>query len=269
MTHTILHLSDLHFGSINDGALAALEAFVKSTPIDVTVVSGDLTQRARRSEFEAAAAFVSKLPSPRLLVPGNHDIPLFNLVKRFVSRLSRYQRYITPELRPVIDTPDLVIAGVSTAHSMTIKDGRITHSQIKHLKSVFESAKDKIKILVTHHPLHLLQNTTNSRVASRARFALEVLRHCKIDLMLSGHYHQTGIGVGEIHQESSLPSILVQAGTTFSNRLRGENNAFNLIRTSPGSIEITTLEWNTELGNFAPLQHSLYLKDSGGRWTLT
>src|SRR5690242_8777714 len=97
---TILHLSDLHFGRTDPALIDPLLAAAREIAPDVVVVSGDLTQRARRAEFAAARAFLDALPSPQIVIPGNHDVPLYDVFSRFFRRLDRYQRTITEDLEP-------------------------------------------------------------------------------------------------------------------------------------------------------------------------
>jgi 3',5'-cyclic AMP phosphodiesterase CpdA len=74
---TIAHLSDLHFGGFADlNQIEALEEFLPTLNTTAIVVSGDLSQRARHGEFQAAHVFLyrMKMKTPTLVVPGNHDI---------------------------------------------------------------------------------------------------------------------------------------------------------------------------------------------------
>src|SRR5438045_7094277 len=121
----IIHLSDVHFGTVDPGAADLVVEKINELSPDVVVVSGDLTQRARSSEFKAARAFLDRLPSPQIVVPGNHDIPLYNAFDRFFRGLDKFQRYITPDLTPTFFDEELAIVGVNTARSMVIKGGRI------------------------------------------------------------------------------------------------------------------------------------------------
>src|SRR3954470_9400307 len=95
---TLVHLSDLHFGRVDPALLDPLRELVQALAPDLVVVSGDLTQRARTEQFEAARGWLDSLPGPQIIVPGNHDIALYNVFRRFVHPLKRYKRYITDEL---------------------------------------------------------------------------------------------------------------------------------------------------------------------------
>ena len=97
---TIVHLSDLHFGRVNEALLTPLVEAVRALAPDVVVVSGDLTQRARAAEFQQAQEFLSRLPGPQIVVPGNHDVPLYNIAHRLLRPLDKFRRYIEPSLSP-------------------------------------------------------------------------------------------------------------------------------------------------------------------------
>ena len=127
---TIIHLSDLHFGRVDQTLLGPLRDLIHSIAPNVVVISGDLTQRAKSEQFEEARAFLDTLPGPQIVVPGNHDISLYNVFRRFVKPLARYKRYITDELEPVFIDDEIAVVGVNTARSLTIKDGRIKRGDL-------------------------------------------------------------------------------------------------------------------------------------------
>jgi 3',5'-cyclic AMP phosphodiesterase CpdA len=114
---TIVHLSDIHFGSVDTSVLGPLKETVKQIKPDLVAVSGDLTQRARSSQFIAARAFLDSLPKPQIVVPGNHDVPLYNVFSRFLTGLDKYRRYITDDLQPAYIDEEIAVFGVNTARS--------------------------------------------------------------------------------------------------------------------------------------------------------
>ena len=127
---TIAHISDLHFGRVDCATLPALTAAITKAKPDVVAVSGDLTQRARSREFAAARRFLDTLPTPQIIVPGNHDIPLYNVFKRWLSPLRNYRRYISDDLAPFYADEEIAILGINTARSLTFKNGRINADQV-------------------------------------------------------------------------------------------------------------------------------------------
>ncbi len=153
---TLVHLSDLHFGRIDEALLAPVIATVAEIKPDVVVVSGDLTQRARSQQFKEAREFLDKLPFPQIIVPGNHDVPLHNVFARFVQPLDKYREFITNDLEPFYADEEVAILGINTARSFTIKDGRINETQIAAMRDRLCPYPDEmVKIIVTHHPFDL------------------------------------------------------------------------------------------------------------------
>ena len=96
----IVHLSDIHFGRVDPATIEPLASAISRRSPHLLAVSGDLTQRARRREFAAARAFLDALPFPRLVIPGNHDVPLHNVFTRFLTPLARYRHAITERSVP-------------------------------------------------------------------------------------------------------------------------------------------------------------------------
>ncbi|MDQ6705853.1 MAG: metallophosphoesterase, partial [Acidobacteriota bacterium] len=131
---TILHLSDVHFGRVDRATLRPLVETASQLKPDLVAVSGDLTQRARTSEFLEAQAFLRQLPRPQIVIPGNHDIPLHNVYARFVLGLDKFRRFISEDLEPYYVDDEIAVAGVNTARSLTWKGGRINRGQLDRLE---------------------------------------------------------------------------------------------------------------------------------------
>src|SRR5438309_1078181 len=129
----IAHLSDVHFGAHDPAIVAALEELLPQLKPDLVVVSGDFTQRARVEQYRLACEFLDRLERAGLTVlgvPGNHDIPLYDIARRFARPLHRYQRHIDNELCPWFENDQIAVLGINTARSLTFKDGRISHEQM-------------------------------------------------------------------------------------------------------------------------------------------
>ncbi len=151
---TIAHISDLHFGRHDETAAERLLADISAVRPDLLVITGDLTQRARHSQFAAARAFLEKLPRPVIVIPGNHDVPLYDVIERFVGRLARYRRYICDELQPFFADDEIALLGLNTARSAAFSNGRISFRQAAAIKSVFaQMPASRLRILAIHHPL--------------------------------------------------------------------------------------------------------------------
>src|SRR5688572_9036696 len=131
---SIAHLSDVHFGHHDPAIVAALEAWLIERRPDLVVISGDFTQRARVEQYRMACEFLDRLEQGGLDVlgvPGNHDVPLWDLVHRFTRPLHRYRRFIDDDLCPWFENDELAVLGINTARSLTFKDGRVSHEQME------------------------------------------------------------------------------------------------------------------------------------------
>ena len=129
---TIAHISDVHFGREDPEIVAGLLASVERAKPDVVVVSGDLTQRAKKRQFRAARAFLRELPKvPQIVVPGNHDVSTTNLFERAIRPLARYRRYITEDMNPFYEDDEVAIAGLNTVRIAAVKDGRLNLGQVR------------------------------------------------------------------------------------------------------------------------------------------
>ena len=248
----IAHLSDLHFGRVDPAVLPVLTRAVHEAKPDVVVVSGDLTQRARRREFAEAHRFLDGLPTPQIVVPGNHDVPMHDVLSRWLSPLANYRRYISEDPEPFYADDEIAILGVNTARSNVIKGGRINREQVVHSCARFEGVgKDVTRIIVTHHPFDLPQSEDGRGLVGRAEMAMAGFAGCRVDLILSGHMHLSHRSASAMrYRIAGYSALMVQAGTASSSRRRGELNSFNIIRIERPRIAVDTLTWSGEEGGF-------------------
>jgi len=264
---TLVHLSDLHFGRVDYSVVEPLVATVAEIKPDVVVVSGDLTQRARSQEFKDAREFLDRLPSPQIIVPGNHDVPLHNAYARFFQALDKYKRYITDDLEPFHSDEEIAVLGINTARSLTIKDGRINEDQIASIRDrLCPFADDVTKIIVTHHPFDLPEGH-NDEIVGRAQLAMEAMAKCGADVLLAGHLHVSHTGHSSARYKiAGHSALIVSAGTATSTRGRGETNSFNVIRVKHPFINVERLSWQPERAAFAP-SSTEHFKHTPEGWT--
>jgi len=252
---TIAHISDVHFGRTDPAVVEGLVKDLSERKPTLLVVSGDFTQRARGRQYAAAAAFLKRLPSPQLVVPGNHDIPMFDIIRRFFFPLSRYRKYITDNLRPAYQDEELFVLGINTARSFTHKSGWISEEQLLDVKlRICPLPPNVFKVVVTHHPFIPPPRDPRADVIRRGVEYVDELEDCGVDLLLAGHLHLAYHDDLRSHYKSAKRSILsVQAGTATSTRRRGEPNAYNWITLSPGPQGLCTVAvraWNAKRGCF-------------------
>ncbi len=235
---TIAHLSDLHFGREDPRAVEALLRDLDELAPSLVAVSGDLTQRARAVEFAKAREFLARLPLPKLVVPGNHDVPLFDVVRRFAAPLGRYRAYVSGDLEPTWDDDEVLALGISTARSLTWKAGRISWEQMERLRARFcGDGSGRLHVLVAHHPFSPPARSPRERLVGRAAAALAAFGGCGLDLVLTGHLHREH--AGDLAGHTLTRTVLaLHAGSAVSRRLRGEANSYNLVRVRGTRIDV-------------------------------
>jgi 3',5'-cyclic AMP phosphodiesterase CpdA len=261
----IVHLSDIHFGRIDLTTVQPLADAISRLRPDLLAVSGDFTQRARRTEFTQARCFLDSLAFPRLVVPGNHDVPLYNVFTRFLTPLARYSHAITSDLSPVHRDEEMIVVGVNTARSWTWGEGRINAAQVDEIVEHLAGApRGLIRIVVTHHPFDLPEGVKEKRLVGRAAMAMEKLSAAGADLFLAGHLHISHIGhTAERYNLAGHSSLVVQAGTV-SSRSRGEQPSFNVLRVERPRISVERLVWDPERRAFAEMAPSHFVHGDTG-----
>lgn len=249
----IAHLSDIHFGRAEPAVVARLAEIVNETEPDAVVVSGDLTQRARKSQFAEARDFLAGLPKPQIVVPGNHDVPLYNIFSRFITPLDNYKEYITDNLEPFFADDEVAIMGVNTARSFTIKNGRVNAEQVQSICERLDGLDERVtKIVVTHHPFDLPGGYDEDKIVGRADELMPTIADCGADVFLSGHLHVSSV-TNSAHRyrlDSGRSALVIQAGTAASTRGRGEPNSFNLIEIERPFLTVKRYECNLAPNGF-------------------
>lgn len=269
----IAHLSDIHFGAHDPKVVSATEAWLEMRQPDLIIISGDLTQRARVAQFRQASAYVNRLRAAGfrvLAIPGNHDVPLYDLFRRFAAPLARYRRYIGHDLCPWFEDDELAVLGINTARSLTIKDGRINSDQMDLIRRRFTAVHpDKTRILVTHHPLFAMpigEGGEFSEAVGRHRDAVAAMTDAGIHVALAGHFHRTYAESARKMVETAGDALVIQAGTATSTRFRNdERQSFNWLHVRRNNdMELQVIAWNGE--SFQRGSHVQFAYTANG-WT--
>jgi 3',5'-cyclic AMP phosphodiesterase CpdA len=265
---TVVHISDLHFGRHNYDMMEDLLASMEKGCPDLVVISGDFTQRARHVEFAEARRFLDRVAVPKLVTPGNHDVPLYNVFSRYLRPFRKYDRYIAPLDQPLgfYQDDEFAVLALNTARRFTRKNGRLSQAQIANIGRVFNSVpRELTKVIVTHHPLAIPGREDSLELAGRALAALKAIADAGVHLLLSGHHHRAVSGpIAEVSGAGSV--VIVHAGTAISTRTRGvAGNSYNLIQIVHGQISVRVMEWVKGHG-FVETNIASYAFD-GKRWS--
>ena len=265
---TVVHLSDLHFGRVNPRLVAPLVQAITTVAPDLVAVSGDLTQRARRREFVQARAFLQQLTCPQIIVPGNHDVPLYNMAARFWRPLAGYRRYITQDLEPVFVDEEMIVVGLNSARSVMFGGGRLNQEQVRRAAARLNSAAPHVvKIVVTHHPFELPEGHDEAHLIGRSQMAMAQLAPAGADVFLAGHLHLSHIGrTAGRYKIAGHDALVVQAGT-MSTRGRGELNSFNVVRIARPHITVERHMWDEAHKTFRMSRSGVFEHTTRG-WAL-
>jgi 3',5'-cyclic AMP phosphodiesterase CpdA len=266
----LVHLSDLHFGAHDERLVEGVDWAVDQLKPDLVVISGDFTQRARTEQFKEACAFLEGLRDRGhevLGVPGNHDVPLYDVLRRFLSPLARYRRFIDDTLCPFIEFPGVAVLGINTARSLTFKEGRVSEQQVEFIRETFaRTPQETVRVLVTHHPLFALTvGDEVQRAIGRQELALDAIEDAGVDILLAGHmHHASSHDAGDLVTRAG-GTLVVQAGTATSTRVREQEQSFNTIDIADDCVTITVNAWKGD--DFKPTDAQRY-EWQKGRWKL-
>jgi 3',5'-cyclic AMP phosphodiesterase CpdA len=264
----ILHISDVHFGPFYVPKVgAALLRAVPELDSDVIIISGDFTQRAKREQFAEARAFLDQLPKrPTIVIPGNHDVPLYRVFERLFNPYGLYKEYISPDLDMVLRSDEAIIVALnSTKPLRAIVNGRIDRWQLKFCEDAFRDAPaDALRIVVAHHHFAPAPDYEGGQVMPKAKRAIDCFTDLKVDMIIGGHLHRAYIGNSlDVYpgEDRDHGIIIVQSGTSTSRRGRArerEKNSFNHIRVADNVVRITHYMYFSDTDGFAPVSRHLF-----------
>lgn len=265
---SILHISDLHFGPFYVPHVG--EALLKAAAelnADVIVVSGDFSQRAKPAEFEQACVFLDALPDvPKVVIPGNHDVPLYRVFERIFKPYKYYKQYISEELESVYRRDDAVFVALNTTAPLrSIVNGRIEPHDLEFCRESFRDAPaGAARIVIAHHHFAPAPDYEGGDVMPHAKEAMEAFAEMGVDMVLGGHLHRAYIGNSlDVYPGNDRDQgvIIIQSGTTTSRRGRArerEKNSFNLIRITEDRVRVTHYMHFHDMGGFAPISRHMF-----------
>ncbi|WP_369930665.1 metallophosphoesterase [Xanthomonas sp. NCPPB 2632] len=255
----LVQISDTHFGTERPPVVAALGDLIASLRPDLVILSGDVTQRARRSQFDAARRFIDACGRPSLVIPGNHDVPLLNVFARAFDPFGGYRRAFGHDLEPVHASDDLLVIGVNTVRAARHKNGEVSDAQIERVgRRLREASTAQLRIVVTHQPVHVIRESDVANLLINHERAIAAWAAAGADLVLGGHIHLPYVRPLNTEKRALASELWsVQAGTALSTRIRdGISNSFNVIHhdpaNDPGSCVVEHWDYNEANGRFDP-----------------
>ena len=272
----IAHVSDTHFGCLREGFAAQVLDAVRAAAPDAVALTGDITQRARRSQFVDAAAFVDSLPRPHCIVPGNHDVPLYDLAARFLAPLAGYRRFLAPLGAAHIDHADALIVPLETTQRFTTDRGRLSEASLARARALFDrsalrqrpSHAEPLRIALLHHPPVVPDDVRPTMQLIEAEHALTALAGLGVDVLLSGHTHRPYIAIVEARIASGAPwqMLSITANTATSSRVRAHENSFYLIDATPLRVEIVEHVHSDRDAAFVAGTRLAFARHAPGQW---
>jgi 3',5'-cyclic AMP phosphodiesterase CpdA len=266
----IAHVSDLHFGDQSPIAVNALANSINHAAADALIVSGDLTQAGRKTEFIAARSFLAQFNCPVILVPGNHDLPVMNLFQRFLTPYKRYEQLAGGALDKVYRLSGASIIGLNSARRAALdvnwSFGRLSRAQIDWAaRSIAAEPRDNFKLLAVHHPFVPGPGRAGSRIVGRGQEAISRMSDQGLDVALTGHVH---VASSKLLELAKRRVILVQAGTATSMRTRGEPPSFNVLRLQSTNARRRVVVHRLMMhgDSFHISESSKYLQHAGETW---
>ncbi|WP_410209285.1 metallophosphoesterase family protein [Aquirhabdus sp.] len=258
----LLHLSDVHFGAEQDTVTDALRKLCDSLPLEAIAISGDLTQRARRSQFQAFFNFFNTLGVPWLVVPGNHDIPLYHLPKRVFSPFGHYES-VFGDTEKMLETKHFHLVGVNSISPKHHTRGRLTPHQIERIGERLKlGAIGKHRVILSHQPFRVLRPYQERDIPTLVVHAAQHWADCGLDALLHGHFHVPVVLPLQTHFGLSKEVLDIQAGTAVSHRLRYDvPNSVNIIHPD---LTVDRYDYNLHTKQFErsgqlwPLQHDAH-----------
>ena len=246
---TLLQISDAHFGTDQELVVSALRALSEHLEPELVVFSGDITQRARRAQFEAARSFAQGLHRPLVAIPGNHDIPLYNIFARIFSPYGNYTRAFGSDLEPEFESEGMVVVCANTTRPRRHKDGEISPEQIARISERLQrSSPNQMRVVVTHQPVHVIREEDEENLLHGHEEAVRAWSQAGADVLMGGHIHLPYVRpLSDRFQNLARKTWCVQAGTATSWRIRGQiPNSVNVLKHAPGELVCSVERWDFE-----------------------
>ncbi len=266
MSATLLHISDLHFGTIVETAVEALLHAVDEIKPDVVVCTGDVTQRCRTDELRGFVGLIDRLrPLPLVCLPGNHDVDWWPPWRRMTAPLHHWRAVVPEDVqRKSLRVGDVVLAALPSVNPKRQVKGTITAESSSSLPPLWGDAV--VRVAYTHHPIALDRHPDGNDVVTNAPEAAVALCDAGVDVLLSGHVHVPFALTTEVPFPTlKRPYVLIGAGTSTSWRVRGLNpRSMQVIKVHGDAVDVQRYENGEGHPRFAPVGTSHFRREAAG-----
>ena len=259
----LIQISDLHFGRDRPELVGPLTEAIRDAGPDMVLMAGDFVQRARDGQFAEARAFMDGLGIDWMGVPGNHDVPLFDLWSRLVHPYATYERHISDEREPRAEIGDALILGLDTTDPHSHQRGAVSEADIERIGAeIARHSAERTVIVLAHHPFHQREDV-EKKLMMGAPAALHAWAEAGPHMVLTGHLH-TWLVEPFVTRKGARMTLQVHAGTGLSTRKRGEPNDFAILDLHGDRVDVTRMAEAD--GAFAALGTDGFQRSASG-WT--
>ena len=260
----IVHLTDLHFGFHHPELVGPLADAVNAAAPAQIVVTGDLAHRARDDHFGLAREFLRRLKAPVMCVPGNHDVPLYNVLGRISRPYAAYRRAVPGSREPIVDLPGARIVGLNSIARLHWRQGRAWPHRISRVVAALRAAPPgALRVVAVHHPFAQPSDATKALMIGAAE-GLARLADAGCDLILSGHLHDWAVGPFD-DADPGPPGILqLHGGSALCRRASDPVTEFMVIDVAQPELRVTRHLCATGADRFTAQPAAIYRRSDQG-----
>ena len=245
----VLILSDLHFGFHRTELIEPMLTLVRRLNIDLALIAGDVSHRGRPEQLEMAASFLRRMELPIVAVPGNHDVPLFNIPLRLIRPYQGFCQQISPDLAPTRRAGQVQVFGVNSVDPFAWQRGIIHRDDFARVEAGID--RQAVNIVMLHHPLEQLP-VVDKALARNAPEFLDALARCGASIVVTGHLHVWN--VAKLLEQTRTPSVLqIHTASALCARAEDPPNEFAVLDVDGPELTIERYIAAKDRSDFRPI----------------
>lgn len=233
-----------HLVEVSQAAFEQAIAHLEQLGIDALLLPGDLTQHGEHANHQWLQEYLSQLPFPTYVVPGNHDVIHAQATEEVLGLAEFPQRYAAfgygSATQPWYSqelTPGLQLIGLNSNQFNAAGEqlGYLDEAQLVWLAETLEELRDRVVLVMVHHntvehlPDQLTHPLGRRYMLDNAPQVREVLRQGGVSLTLTGHLH-----VQDVAQQDGLWEIATGSLVSYPHPYRW----VELTQDETGSVQV-------------------------------